>query len=107
MVRFTLSGIAAPRIHALILCKRAVFSRLALFGLLDFLSKSFLLCLHTLFRLPFAARTTPRLPCAGIPRLIGSIAAARKSIVSSLMKLRICFFTVDGILFFLPFLFCH
>ena len=54
MVRFTLSGIAAPGIHAFILCKRAVFSHLALFGLLDFLSKSFLLCQHTLFRLPFA-----------------------------------------------------
>nr|WP_300859366.1 hypothetical protein [uncultured Acetatifactor sp.] len=107
MVRFTLSGIIFPGIHAFIVCKTVVLSRLVLFRLLDFLSKSFLLRLHTLFRLPFPARTMPRLPDAGIPRLIGSIAATCKGIMRSCMELCICFFTVGGILFSLPFLFCH
>ena len=107
MVRFTLSGITAPGIHAFIPCKCAALSRLALFGLLDFLSKSFLMRLHTLFCLLFPACAPPRPPGARIPRLIGSAAAARKSISGTLLELCICFFTVDGILFFLSFLFCH
>ena len=76
-------------------------------GLLDFLSKSFLMRLHTLFRPPFPGCTMPRLPGIGIPRLIGSIAAVCKSTASFLTELCISFFTAGAILFFLLFLFCH
>ena len=81
-----LPGIFLLEIHAFILCKSAVFPRLALFGLLDFLSKSFLMRPYSLFCMLFPVHALPILPGIGISRLIGSTAAARKPSFSYIAK---------------------